>query len=110
MPTRPLTSRLRASLCSPVVTVTPTIMSGTVVRWYRNVRAAEDGREVLSASRDGVMVTGGHLLPAEWLTAATSAYEAMSRGQRDMSHLATHRRTKILGGDLEPITREDPQT
>lgn len=94
---------------SAVVTVTATVMSGTVVRWHRDLYAAEEHRPVLSASRDGVLIESGvylHTLPPEWLAAATAAYEALKRDRgADMSALATHRRAAMFGA-LEPVEEE----
>lgn len=96
-------------MSDPVVTVTPTIMSGTVVRWHRSVLAAENNTPVLSASRDGVCVHNGaylHTIPGEWIDDATAAYEALRDHRHpDLSYLATHRRSG-LSGPLEPVTKE----
>ena len=92
-----------------IVTVTPTIMDGTVVRWYHNENAVEYGREMVSASRNGVRVNGYLTdVPGDVLSAAQQAYETLRRDDRtDISHLATHRRRGLFG-PLEPIaeTRE----
>jgi hypothetical protein len=96
---------------APVVTVTPTIMGGTVARWYRDERSAENGRPVLSASRDGVMVHGevyvasdrGHWhLPGEWIDSAREAHAALTADRRAyLGHLATH--THPFFGPLVPV-------
>jgi hypothetical protein len=96
----------------PVVTVTPTIQSGTVVRWYYSTASEEiNGRPVLSASREGVMIHGDvfwHDIPREWLNRAIDAHEMLnlSNGKRDVSHLATHSR-RGLTGPLEPVGGTD---
>ena len=89
---------------SAVVTVTPTVMDGTVVRWYETEREALHREPMISASRNGVLVTGFlHEVPAEVLAAATAAFEALRADRNaDLSHLATHR-MRILAGELEPI-------
>lgn len=89
----------------PVITVTPTIQSGTVVRWYRSTDDNE--RPVLSASREGVMIHGDvfwHDIPREWLNRATAAHEMLklSNGKRDLNYFATHKR-RGLTGPLEPV-------
>jgi hypothetical protein len=89
----------------PIVTVTPTIQSGTVVRWYYST--GDNERPVLSASREGVMIHGDvfwHDIPREWLNAAKDAHEmlGLTNGKRDVSHLATHSR-RGLTGPLEPV-------
>lgn len=79
-------------MSDPIVTVTPTIQDGAVVRWYASESAVEYGREKLSASRNGVIVYGYlHEVPQPWLDAARTAYEQLSlNGRADMKHLATH--------------------
>lgn len=92
-----------------VCTVTPTIQDGTVVRWYRSLRAAEDRAEVVSASRNGVLVRGFlHEVPAEALAKANEAFEILRRnGPRELvQDMATHR-TKLGDHLLVPILRED---
>ena len=88
-----------------IVTVTPTVMSGTVVRWYRSESAAERDAEMVSASRDGVHVSCYlHEVPADLMEAARGAYEALRHDRRaDLKHLATHRRRGMFG-PLEPLT------
>lgn len=89
-----------------VVIVTPTIIDGTVVHWYRTVEAVEyRNSEVLSASRNGVLVGSGtylHTIPKPWLEAAEQAHEDLKAG-RDMSRLATHITQFGRRGDVEPI-------
>ena len=91
----------------PVVTVTHTIMGmgGPVVRWYRNLTAAELNICLLSASRTGVMIHGEvylHDLPAEWITAAELAHKSLKAGA-DVSGLATHRRSRGMFGALVAV-------
>jgi len=92
----------------PIVTVTPTMQSGTVVRWRR----ALHGPACLSASREGVMIhgeqwlTGPHALPARWITDAHIAHGNLLSG-RDVRHMATHHQ-RGLAGPLEPIERTTP--
>lgn len=94
----------QATLAGPVITVTPTIMDGTVVRWYTGALAAEQSRPLLSASRQGVMIHGDVLiadLPASWIEAAQDAHGRIAAGYA-VSHLATHR--KPLGSrELIPV-------
>ena len=90
-----------------VVIVTPTILDGTVVRWYEDVEAVKYGGEVLSASRNGVMVFGYLTrIPAAWITDATGAWEKLAADRdADVSGLATHR-TRFGRGEVEPIDRD----
>ena len=84
---------------APVITVTPTVMDGTVVRWYVNTAAAETGVEVMSASREGVLINVHlHKIPDEWLLTATQVYERLRTDRSaDFAHLATHRKTRMFG-------------
>lgn len=96
-----------------VVTVTPTIMSGTVVRWYPNEAAEASHGPHVSASRDAVMIHGTLTFPPDddgWfraaLAAAHDAYQTLLADPKaDMSHLATHRR-RLFDRELTPIVRE----
>lgn len=90
-----------------IVTVAPTIMAGTVVRWYRDndpLACLPSIEPVASASRLGVRVgVFLHDLPAEVMTAAQDAYETLRLDpDADLSDLATHRQV-VLTGALEPI-------
>lgn len=87
-------------LC-PVITATPTIQSGLVIRWFRGMGGYENRGAVLSASRDGVMIHGDvflHDLPGEWVEAAKGATAAIrAEAQEDAKALATHRQDGFLG-------------
>jgi hypothetical protein len=92
-----------------VVTVTPTIMDGTVVRWHPDLNAATHRRPWISASRNGVSVHTTYLtdVPDEVVTAAREAYEVLRRDRHaDLQHLATHRDSVVLNGPLVPADRE----
>lgn len=93
----------------PVVTVTPTILDGTVVRWYLTAAAADRGHEAVSASRNGIIVKAYlNEVPPEVIAQAEEAYEILrDNGPRELvQDMATHRRK--LGRDgLEPIQREE---
>ncbi|MEU8362322.1 hypothetical protein AB0C27_40520 [Nonomuraea sp. NPDC048882] len=94
----------------PVITVTPTIMDGTVVRWHRSLSAAECHAPTVTASRHGVMVPNGYVteVPPEWLQAAMGAYETLRRNRdADMKHLATHRHNIVANGPLVPVEEAD---
>jgi len=84
-----------------IVTVTPTIRDGQVVRWYGSEEAAQYGDEMLSVSRNGVRVHA-YLddVPDDVLTQARDAHRVLAAGG-DVGHLATHRKERY--GDLEPI-------
>ncbi|MGX4657087.1 hypothetical protein ACWCHM_26060 [Micromonospora sp. SCSIO 07396] len=90
-----------------IVTVTPTLMDGTVVRWHWGESDANNpGIEpIVSASRNGVRVgVYLHQVPADVMAAAQQAYDALSRDHHaDLKHLATHRRRGLFG-PLEPVT------
>lgn len=91
---------------TPIITVTATVMDGTVVRWHHTLSAAETFRPAVSASRRGVAIHAEYLtdVPAEWVTSATRAYETLRRAPRaDMKHLATHRNRGVMNGPLVPV-------
>lgn len=92
-----------------VVIVTPTIMDGTVVRWYRAVEHVDYHHgEVLSASRNGVLVCSSaylHTIPPEWISDATVIWQALRIG-KDVSRWATHR-TRFGRSEVEPIERAE---
>jgi hypothetical protein len=107
MATQPTPPEERPMPEQPVVTVTATIMDGTVARWYRHPDAT---RPVLSASRNGVMIHGDvfiHDLPTAWCEAAQDAHTRLRADRRaDLSDLATHRR-RGMSGPLEPVRRPE---
>jgi hypothetical protein len=93
-----------------IVTVTATVMDGTVVRWHASERAEALGREQVSVSRNGVLVNGYlHEVPEDVLTMAQEIHRGWQNNRNawpDIGKLATHRRRGVLG-PLEPI-RQGP--
>lgn len=94
-----------------IVTVTPTIGDGTVVRWYHDDTDTDNlytTEPVVSASRNGVRVNVHlHEVPEAVMQEAQDAFEALSRDHNtNLRHLATHRRRGSLFGPYEPITAE----
>jgi hypothetical protein len=87
-----------------IVIVTPTIMDGVVVRWYVSEASAENGRERISVSRNGVMVNGYlHEVPDDIFALANEIYLTWKRDPNawpDIQKAATHRRTRR---GLEPV-------
>jgi hypothetical protein len=84
-----------------VSVVTPTIMDGTVVRWYRDQADAEAVRPMASASRNRVELDE-HLIPAELRArvtdAANAAHRELAANRRaDVDHYATHRHETPFG-------------
>ena len=98
-----------------IVIVTPTIMDGAVVRWYRahdvtglnaTRRQAIPGEAVLSASCNGVKVRAYLHEVEEALPAARAAYETLRADRNaDVSHLATHRWAGPFDDQLVEVTR-----
>jgi hypothetical protein len=86
-----------------IVTITPTVMDGTVLRWY----AADDdtGRHpVMSVSRNRVAVYDQGLVTPEGALAAAEAHAALRCDRyADVRRYATHYRTRRTG--LVPITK-----
>ena len=90
-----------------VVTVTPTIMSGTVVRWFTGVEAAERCRPFLSASRYEVVTHVEGVTTPELREQANAVQDALIKGDRDAAkRLETHRR-RGLTGPIEPLASGD---
>lgn len=89
-----------------IVTVTPTLQAGTVVRWYDTENAEDRGEPIVTASRNGVRVHGYlHDTPVAVLATAHSAWHVLrADNDADLNHLATHRRRGILG-PLVPVER-----
>lgn len=92
-----------------VVVITPTIMDGPVVRWYRSEAAARHGGEIMSASRNGVRIgVYLHRVPADAIADAQQAYRSLARRNYgtdtpgDVAVLATHR-GGVLTDTLTPI-------
>lgn len=79
-----------------IVTVTPTIMDGTVVRWYAGEDAEDRGEELASASRNRAIVADG--APDSLRCTAESVHAELRRNRNaDLSYLATHRRERLFG-------------
>ncbi|MFB4312934.1 hypothetical protein [Actinomadura sp. 21ATH] len=97
----------------PVITVTSTIMDGTVVRWFRNLGEAELQQPVLAASRHGVSVHAPYLtdIADTWVADARRAHEELRRDRRaNMTGWATHQQREVTGfrsGPLEPIKKKE---
>lgn len=89
-----------------VVIVAPTIMDGTVVRWYRSVAAAETSRASVSASRRGVAIHEEFLtdIPPAWVQEAEQAHRALAGNSRaDLNRMATHHHRKFMNGPIVPV-------
>ena len=101
---RTMSNQTDASIDQPLagyaVTVTPTIMDGTVVRWHEG---RPERKEVISASRNAVVSHGGRLTPSLF-NAAWSAHRALAHGE-DVRHLATHERTRLFGDEWREVAR-----
>jgi hypothetical protein len=96
-------------MADPVVLVVPTIQDGTVVRWYRDLLAARNGRAWATASRNGVVV---EFAPRALAEAAYDAHELLAADRNaDMSGLATHRRNDgLLAHELVPVDAPEPES
>lgn len=90
-------------MTAPYITVTPTVMDGTVVRWFTNQRDMDRCQAAISASRRGVL-SDGYITP-ELFDPAWAAHLALKAGV-DVEHLATHRHQGITGPfvPVEPVT------
>jgi hypothetical protein len=86
-----------------IVTITPTVMDGTVLRWYAADDPAEvpGSRPVLSVSRNRVDVLDKAGVTPEAAQAAAEAYaELKTNRYADVRGYATHYRTR---GGLTPV-------
>ncbi|MBM0235940.1 hypothetical protein JNW88_00360 [Micromonospora sp. ATA32] len=90
-----------------IVTVTPTIGDGTVVRWYHDSAPLDALSHIatVSASRNGVLISGYlHEVPDDVMAAAKEVWQQLQRDHNaDVQHLATHRKRRMFG-PYEPIT------
>jgi hypothetical protein len=91
-----------------VITATPTVQDGYVVRWYRNLGTATRGSELVSASRNAVMILVPlHHVPVDLVAMATETRWLLRRDDVEaVKRLATHRR--VIGNRVEPILRSVP--
>jgi hypothetical protein len=84
-----------------------TIQDGLVLRFYRDMAAATNHRETLSAGRNGVLVHNSaylHTIPQDVMAEAQGAFEALRQGRDDDARaLCTHRKNGLLAGRIEPI-------
>jgi hypothetical protein len=72
-----------------VCVATPTVMDGTVVRWYADLAAHERGEEVASASRNGVRLAED--VHPRIRDAAEAAHRELARNRdADVRHYTTH--------------------
>lgn len=90
-----------------IITVSPTIMDGTVVRWYHDrtpLDALHAHQPAVSASRNGVLVHGYlDAIGDDVLGAAKDVQQLLARNRyADVQHLATHRQRGMFG-PYEPI-------
>lgn len=91
-----------------IVIATQTIMDGLVVRWYPSERAAENGSESMSVSREGIRVyTHLHEVPDDAMASAKWAHEQLAAGRvrEEVRALATHRHRYLVGREIEPIPK-----
>lgn len=85
-----------------IVTITPTIMDGTVLRWYPSLAAAEDDRAIASASRNKVEFYTDDV-PPRIRDAAQAAHRELSANRNaDVRHYATHQHEAMFG-PLVPV-------
>lgn len=84
-----------------IVTITPTVMDGTVLRWYD---ADDDtGKPVMSVSRNRVEVYEKDRIGPMDAEMAAKAYAELKRNRyADVRCYATHARMR-LGGALIPL-------
>lgn len=85
-----------------IVTITPTVMDGTVLRWYD--AETDTGRPVMSVSRNRVEVYDqDHVTPSAAQAAAEAYAELKGDRYADVRRYATHYRTRR---GLVPATKD----
>ena len=83
-----------------VCVATPTIMDGTVVRWYADLDGYECGAELASASRNRVICEDG--VHPRIRDAAEAAHRELARNRAaDVRHYTTHCGNRVDG--LVPV-------
>lgn len=95
---------------SYIVTVTPTIMDGWVVRWHTSLEAAEKVKPIVSASRNMVAIhtVNSDIAYPDAFAAANKAHEGLrtlypgADLPNDIRKLATHKPAYFMG-PLEEI-------
>ena len=89
-----------------VVTVSPTIMDGLVVRWHRTLDDAEHARPIISASRNAVVIHEKGLPPAvlaEVMPLAERAGHDLGMGRPEAVRGLANYERRGLFGPLVPI-------
>lgn len=92
----------------PVVVAVPTVMDGTVVRWFRSMAAWQHHQVSVSASRHRVSVHDDEFqtLPQEWVALAIDVHHHLARDPRTgVGHVVTHRR-EVGSDQLVPVQAE----
>lgn len=83
----------------------PTIMDGSVVRWYRTIDDAKQGLAVTSASRNSVFGFGE--LTPEIFNAAWEIHERLKGDPgASVADITTHRKS-FGGGIITPVVRDE---
>lgn len=102
-----MTEQEAATMC-PFVTVTPTIQSGIVVRWFVHQYDMESCRPMISASRDNVTIHDARIRTSTDMRRFTAlldvAHDVMGSilNGDDVKHFATHER-EGFGGEHRPV-------
>lgn len=93
----------------PVVVATPTVMDGTVVRWFRSMAAFQCHQPSVSASRARVSIHDDEYqtLPQDWVALAMDVHRQLARDPRaNVGHVVTHRHRRVLGDEIVPVRAE----
>lgn len=88
-----------------VCVATPTVMDGTVVRWYADLAAHEQGNVIASASRNRVEFHRDEVHPRIRDAVQAAHRELSGNRHADVRHYTTHRRDG-LSGPLVPVGGE----
>lgn len=87
----------------PIAVKYPTIMDGTVVRWYANGEAFANGQEIVSASRVGVYARG-YVTRAQYDAADAIHQRLKANPDADVADAITHT-TGLFSRVLKPVER-----
>jgi ABC-type uncharacterized transport system permease subunit len=85
-----------------IVTLTPTILDGVVLRWYEN---ETDRKPVMSVSRNRIEVYADEVDPVARENATAAFRELARNSTADVRHYATHVRTRHGLTPIGDVTR-----
>lgn len=90
-----------------VVIAYPTILDGLVLRWFRTAEDAANHRCFQSVSRNAVEIyIDASEIPGQATVDAANAYQFLkARREDDAMAFVTHRFTRFMGDEIEPVEK-----